>query len=461
MAYLIDYQAATIEREEQTLFDRLDFQVAAGEFVYLIGKVGSGKSSLLQTLYGELPVLKSSDKAQVLEHDMCRLKRSKVPYLRRKMGIIFQDFQLLTDRSVGENLRFVLHATGWRKKQAIDERIEKVLTDVGMQSKSYRMPNTLSGGEQQRVVIARALLNEPQILLADEPTGNLDPETGDNIVALLRRIASELNAAVIMSTHNLLLPQKYPGRVLRVEDRKLVDVTAEFVPQTVSQTAPLVVSETSDESLDSSEVDEREKQSSVTEECLEDDKQENEAEVVVKETEELILQENPVEGEDGGVENLVNGEDKLSAEPKVTEVSDTIVEVSEETESVLETAEEISESEEMIAEATEEITERIKEVPEVLEEVSGVVQPLVSDPLEEKSKLDDFEQLSEQIFALKAKLDAVKEAYQNAESRSKTPTSVQENVPNEEHNDVVHLTQQDNLLAEECCSEPLVEKPQE
>ena len=237
MTHLIDYQSATIEREEQTLFESLDFQVAAGDFVYLIGKVGSGKSSLLQTLYGELPVLKSSAKAQVMEYDMCRLKRSKVPYLRRKMGIIFQDFQLLTDRSVGENLRFVLHATGWRKKQAIDERIEKVLTDVGMQSKSYRMPNTLSGGEQQRVVIARALLNEPQILLADEPTGNLDPETGDNIVALLRRIASELNAAVIMSTHNLLLPLKYPGRVLRVEDRKLVDVTAEFIPQTAEQSA--------------------------------------------------------------------------------------------------------------------------------------------------------------------------------------------------------------------------------
>lgn len=220
---LIDFKSATIEREEQTLFEEVDFQIASGEFVYLIGRVGSGKSSLLQTIYAELPV--AEGEAHVLDYDLRRLKRSKIPYLRRQLGIIFQDFQLLTDRSVEENLRFVLRATGWTSASDIRERIDTVLSQVGMENKGYRMPNTLSGGEQQRVVIARALLNAPLIILADEPTGNLDPDTGNNIVQLLYDICRKNNTAVIMSTHNLHLPEKFPGRVLRVEERKLKDVS--------------------------------------------------------------------------------------------------------------------------------------------------------------------------------------------------------------------------------------------
>lgn len=225
---LIDFKSATIEREEQTLFEEVDFQISCGEFVYLIGRVGSGKSSLLQTIYAELPV--AAGEARVLDHDLRHLKRSKIPYLRRQLGIIFQDFQLLTDRTVEENLRFVLRATGWSADNDIRERIDTVLSQVGMENKGYRMPNTLSGGEQQRVVIARALLNSPLIILADEPTGNLDPDTGNNIVQLLYDICRKNNTAVIMSTHNLHLPEKFPGRVLRVEDKKLKDVSGLYCP---------------------------------------------------------------------------------------------------------------------------------------------------------------------------------------------------------------------------------------
>jgi cell division transport system ATP-binding protein len=226
---LIHFKSVVIEREEQTLLDGIDFQISSGEFVYLIGKVGCGKSSLLQTIYGELPI--AAGEAQVLDYDLRHLRRSQIPYLRRKLGIIFQDFQLLTDRIVSENLRFVLKATGWHSKQEIDERIETVLAQVGMENKGYRMPNTLSGGEQQRVVIARALLNAPDLILADEPTGNLDPETGGNIVQLLHDICNNQHTSVIMSTHNLNLPELYPGRVLMVEDRKLIDVTERYCPQ--------------------------------------------------------------------------------------------------------------------------------------------------------------------------------------------------------------------------------------
>lgn len=226
---LIDFKSATIEREEQTLFEEVDFQISSGEFVYLIGRVGSGKSSLLQTIYAELPV--AEGEVRVLDYDLRHLKRSKIPYLRRQLGIIFQDFQLLTDRSVEENLRFVLKATGWTSSSDIRERIDTVLNQVGMENKGYRMPNTLSGGEQQRVVIARALLNSPSIILADEPTGNLDPDTGNNIVQLLYDICRKNNTAVIMSTHNLHLPEAFPGRVLRVENRKLKDVSALYCPE--------------------------------------------------------------------------------------------------------------------------------------------------------------------------------------------------------------------------------------
>lgn len=216
---MIKYQGVTIERDEQTLFENIDFRVEEGEFIYLIGKVGTGKSSLLKTIYAELPV--ADGYARVFDYDLRKIKRSQIPYLRRSLGIIFQDFQLLTDRTVYDNLEFVLKATGWKSKQERDERIHQVLTLVGMETKSWRMPNTLSGGEQQRVVIARALLNQPKVILADEPTGNLDPETGHNIVALLHEICKSQNTAVVMSTHNLKFIEEFPGRVIKVEDRDL------------------------------------------------------------------------------------------------------------------------------------------------------------------------------------------------------------------------------------------------
>ena len=188
---MIRYSSVTIEREAQTLFDNIDFRVEEGEFIYLIGKVGAGKSSLLKTIYAELPI--TDGNARVFDYNLKKIKRSQIPYLRRNLGIIFQDFRLLTDRSVNDNLDFVLKATGWKSKEQREERIREVLALVGMETKGWRMPNTLSGGEQQRVVIARALLNRPKVILADEPTGNLDPETGHNIVELLHEICKSQN----------------------------------------------------------------------------------------------------------------------------------------------------------------------------------------------------------------------------------------------------------------------------
>lgn len=228
---MIKYKAVTIEREFLTLFNEIDFEVKEGEFVYLIGKVGTGKSSLLKTIYAELPI--SGGDAQVFEYNLSRLKKSQIPYLRRSLGIIFQDFQLLIDRNVVANLDFVLKATGWKDKQARKERIEEVLKLVGMETKGYRMPHQLSGGEQQRIVIARALLNSPKVILADEPTGNLDPETGHNIVQLLYQICKDQHTAVVMSTHNLKFIEEFPGKVFKVEEGKLISLnTEESVIQT-------------------------------------------------------------------------------------------------------------------------------------------------------------------------------------------------------------------------------------
>jgi cell division transport system ATP-binding protein len=188
--------------------------------------VGSGKSSLLKTFYGELDIA-AGEKAEVLEYDMRTIKRKYIPALRRKLGIVFQDFQLLTDRTVTDNLKFVLKATGWKNKLEIDNRIEEVLELVGMESKGYKFPHELSGGEQQRIVLARAILNNPTIVLADEPTGNLDEETGHHIVELLRHISTK-GTAVVMTTHNLQLVRDYPGIVYRCEDHHIHDVTQEF-----------------------------------------------------------------------------------------------------------------------------------------------------------------------------------------------------------------------------------------
>lgn len=210
---LIDYKKANIYQDERLILKDVDFQAEAGEFIYLIGRVGSGKSSLLKTMYGELDIDTSdAEKAHVLGESVLDIKRSRIPALRRQMGIIFQDFQLLHDRTVAKNLGFVLQATGWTDKKKIARRIEEVLAQVNMMDKKDNMPSELSGGEQQRIAIARALLNEPKIIIADEPTGNLDPETAANIVSILKATC-QADTTVIMSTHNINLLSLFPGKV--------------------------------------------------------------------------------------------------------------------------------------------------------------------------------------------------------------------------------------------------------
>ena len=224
---LIRYTDVEIHQEELCVLNDVNFELHKGEFVYLVGKVGSGKTSLLKTFYGELDI--ASGEAEVLGYDMLHIKRKHIPQLRRKLGIVFQDFQLLTDRTVYDNLEFVLRATGWKSKGEIKDKIEEVLNLVGMSNKGYKLPNELSGGEQQRIVIARAVLNSPEIILADEPTGNLDSETGHAIAELLHGI-SEAGALVVMTTHNLQLLREFPGKVYRCADHLMTDVTAEYAP---------------------------------------------------------------------------------------------------------------------------------------------------------------------------------------------------------------------------------------
>jgi cell division transport system ATP-binding protein len=219
---LIKYVDVDICQQDVLVLENVQLEVHSGEFIYLIGKVGSGKSTLLKSIYKELPILEGV--AGVLGYDLRALKTSELPFLRRKIGVIFQDFQLLTDRTVNENLDFVLRATGWKDKEAIAEQTLNVLTQVGMAHKGNKMPHQLSGGEQQRIVIARALLNSPEMILADEPTGNLDPETGNELVELLYNIRQS-GTTVIMATHNLSWVEKFPGRVIRCEDDKLREVT--------------------------------------------------------------------------------------------------------------------------------------------------------------------------------------------------------------------------------------------
>lgn len=219
MEPLLKYSDVRISQQEVDVLEEVNLELSCGEFVYLIGKVGSGKSTFLKTIYGEVPV--ADGRAEVLGFNLRRLKQREIPKLRRKLGIVFQDFRLLIDRSAHDNLEFVLRATGWRNKREIEQRINEVLTLVGMQHKGYKLPNELSGGEQQRVVIARAVLNHPKIILADEPTGNLDVETGFQIADLLHRICREQGTLVIMSTHNMQLLQEYPGKVLRVENHHM------------------------------------------------------------------------------------------------------------------------------------------------------------------------------------------------------------------------------------------------
>ncbi len=218
---LLKLENVEICREENRVLHDACLTLRNGEFVYVIGKVGSGKSSLLKSLYCEIPILRGE--ARIMDYNLTKMKRKDIPYLRRKLGIVFQDFQLLTDRSVSKNLEFVLKATGGNKKSEIKERIDNVLRQVGMQDKGYKMPHELSGGEQQRIVIARALLNNPKLILADEPTGNLDPETSGQIVQLLHDICQQ-GTAVIMTTHNYTIVHNYPARIVKCENACLSDV---------------------------------------------------------------------------------------------------------------------------------------------------------------------------------------------------------------------------------------------
>ncbi len=224
---LIDYKKVNIYQNDGILvLQDVDFHVDEGEFIYIIGRVGAGKSSLLKTLYFELDV-EEAENAFVLNHDLRGLKRKYIPALRRQMGIIFQDFQLLGDRTVHDNLKFVLKATGWKKKDEIEERIQDVLEDVEMQDYADRFPHELSGGEQQRIAIARAILNKPKVIIADEPTGNLDVETAASILQLLRQV-TQTGTAVVMTTHNIPLLSQYPGIVYRCIDGHLEEITNDY-----------------------------------------------------------------------------------------------------------------------------------------------------------------------------------------------------------------------------------------
>lgn len=223
---IVEIKKGQIVQRDQIVLKDIDVVVKSGELIYLTGKVGSGKSTLLKSLYAELPL--ESGEGRVVGFDLKSIKESQIPFLRRKMGIVFQDFQLLDDRTVYENLLFVLKATGWTHKKEIDKQIRDVLSVVDMVHTGSKMPHQLSGGEQQRIGIARALLNEPELILADEPTGHLDPETADDLVALLSHIARS-GKTVIMATHNYALIKKYHGRTLRCQDARVREVAAQEI----------------------------------------------------------------------------------------------------------------------------------------------------------------------------------------------------------------------------------------
>lgn len=217
---LVDYKNVLLKRQNKTVLKDVSFTLEPSTFYYIVGKVGSGKSSLMKSMYADVPI-SEGENAEVIGYDLLHLENKDIPFLRRKLGIVFQDFQLLNDRSVYDNLEFVLKATGWKDKTEMKERIGEVLAEVGMANKSYKMPHELSGGEQQRIVIARALLNRPQLILADEPTGNLDPNTGFQILTLLHSLVDS-GHTVLMATHNLQLLEDFPGKVFRCQDKQLI-----------------------------------------------------------------------------------------------------------------------------------------------------------------------------------------------------------------------------------------------
>jgi cell division transport system ATP-binding protein len=221
---IVSIKNTSIYQGDFLVLQNINLQVDEGEFVYFIGKTGCGKSSLLKVLYADLNI--AEGEVVVNGYHLHELEEKDVPFLRRSMGIVFQDFQLLMDRSVYDNLEFVLKATLWKDESDIKKRIEEVLLDVGMQEKAYKMPHNLSGGEQQRIVIARALLNKPKVIVADEPTGNLDPDTSDEIMNLLFKINKEQNTAILMATHNYHMIEKFPGRLVKVSNSKIIDEKA-------------------------------------------------------------------------------------------------------------------------------------------------------------------------------------------------------------------------------------------
>ena len=218
---VLELKNANIYQGKSMILEQVNITVEKGEFVYLVGKTGTGKSSLLKTLYGELPLVEGE--GRVAGHDLKTLTWKTVPFLRRTIGIVFQDFQLLTDRNIQENLRFVLQATGWKDQKLMDEKINDVLDKVGLRTKGFKFPFELSGGEQQRVDIARALLNSPKLILADEPTGNLDPETTDEIMNLLFQISRDYGTSVVMATHDYFVLNKFPARTIRTEKGRVID----------------------------------------------------------------------------------------------------------------------------------------------------------------------------------------------------------------------------------------------
>ncbi|HEX8461466.1 MAG TPA: ATP-binding cassette domain-containing protein [Segetibacter sp.] len=218
---IVSLSNAKIYQGENLILQDVNINVNKGEFVYLVGKTGTGKSSLLKTLYGDLPL--KEGEGVVAGYNLKQMTWKKVPFLRRSLGVVFQDFQLLTDRNIYENLKFVLKATGWKDTKLMEEKINDVLDKVGLKSKGFKMPFEMSGGEQQRVDIARALLNSPKLVLADEPTGNLDPETSDEIMQLLFQIAKDFNTAVVMATHDYIVINRYPARMLKTERGQVFD----------------------------------------------------------------------------------------------------------------------------------------------------------------------------------------------------------------------------------------------
>ena len=223
---VLSLENVTIYQENRVILTQINLEVKEGEFIYIIGKTGTGKSSLMKTLYGDLPLTEGS--GNIVGYNLEKLQDKDIPYLRRKIGIVFQDFQLLPDRSVNENMLFVLRATGWIDKQAMQDKIDEVLSKVGMHGLTNKMPHQLSGGEQQRVAIARALLNNPELILADEPTGNLDPQTSAEVLAVLKQI-NENGKTVIMATHDYALLVKFPSKTLKCEDNTIFEVVQKTV----------------------------------------------------------------------------------------------------------------------------------------------------------------------------------------------------------------------------------------